>query len=171
MDFLNFVALAVILTYPCIQAIQQSSKHSQVVHRITQSNSGVLDGIPTLQHGALSTKPWGSHSNAQIGNFPPNHRRIKAKINKYVKRSKGSVTGTEGVVQDEATSVFDPDKPFDNMKDLLSFSHLVTTMTQQMSTCELVVAYDDGYSDPEVFEGALSLSNVKQVSTRGFGVR
>ncbi|KAK8400201.1 hypothetical protein O3P69_003120 [Scylla paramamosain] len=36
-------------------------------------------------------------------------------------------------------------------------------MTQQMSTCELVVAYDDGYSDPRVLEGALSLSNVKQV--------
>lgn len=165
MDFVSFAALTMILVCSCLQATKQSSKNNG--HRITQSNSGAFDFVSSLQYGGLFvSKPWNPHDDTQLGNVSQNHRRVKPKFTKYIKRNKGSVNGTEEAVQEKVISVFDLNKPFDNMRDLLSFSYLITAMTQQMSTCELVVAYDDGYSDPEVLEGALSLSNLKQVSTK-----
>lgn len=171
MTFLRIVGVALMLATTRLQATQKSGElpavhNHPVTYPIPQPNMGVPDDALKLQYWVSSvTKPGGSYDDTKLYNFSPTYRKIRPKFNRYVKRRMGSLTGTE-TLQENATSVHGSAKPMGSRKDLLSFSHLVTDMAQQMSTCELVLAYDDGYSDPEVLEGVLLLSNVRQVSTK-----
>ena len=169
--FLRIVSLTTILSAARLEAIHQSGEHNhQAAYHTTQPNLGVVDSTLTLPHWASAvTKPLDSHDDAKLINFPPNNRKVKTKVNKYTKRSKESLIEIKKIYEN-ATAIRGLNKPLENKRDLLSFSYLITAMTQQMRTCELILAYDDGYSDPEVLQGVLLLSNVKQVSRRGSGV-
>lgn len=94
----------------------------------------------------------------------PQPYKDRSRVDNHGKRKKRSFLAGTSDVQENRTVDQNPEKPLRKKADLLSLNLLLTAMAHRLSNCELVLAYDDRYSDPEVLAGVIVLSKVKQVS-------
>lgn len=142
--------------------LQDQHSVQTAAHRIPQPYSSThgsctfaLSDSPTTQGLA-----WHSDNDTKL----QRHKNTSTGEEHLIRKKRSFLPGLTQIHDNRNTDQGN-ENPVGEKTATVSLSRLLTAMARRLSNCELVLAYDDHYSDPRVLGGVLALSNVKQVSS------